>query len=153
MLLHQLHMWQLCEWRQGHVERSLAIKPATLGRFKPPHAAAEVDEHVELFERGRVCGLRRKDAAPGGCGARGGGRQTAGFFVLQLPTTTGRLIELGDQSGGHQLHSAALSVEGSGVGWDLGLPPSRCAAPGRPWSMRGGVGALALPRVFTSRKI
>ena len=96
------------------MEQLLALRQAALGRLEPPPAAAEVGEHVELRERGRVGGLHGKDAARGGCGAGGGGGQAAGVSVLWLPAAAGRLAELGDEPGRHQLHPAALSVRAGG---------------------------------------
>lgn len=121
------------------MERLLSVGQAARGRLEPSPAAAEVGKHVELRERGRVGGLYRGDAARGGCGTRRGGGQAAGVSVLRLQAAAGRLAELGDEPGGHQLHPAALSV--AAPGWEVGVGvkgvgKSLC----RTWTAREGKG-------------
>lgn len=144
-------MWR----RQGQVGQ------AALGRLEPSPAAAEVDKHVELRERGRVGGLCKGDAARGDCGAGrgGGGGQAPGVSVLWLQAAAGRLAELGGEPGGRQLHLAALSVAARRVeeGGGGGEEPGAAAFPGvqQPNDRGGeGVGVISsMPGVFTSRKI
>ena len=146
--------------------RLLPVRQAALGGLGPSPAAAEVGQHLDLLERGPVGGLCREDAARGGCGAGRGGGQAAGVSVLRLPATAGRLLELGDEPGGHQLHLAALSVAapggGGGGSWAVGAReaggklgatffPSvpHLDGPGG----EGERGVLGLSRVLKSRKI
>lgn len=135
--------------RQGQVEWLFAVEQAALGRLEPPPAAAEVGEHVELRERGRVGGRRRELAARGEGGAGRGGRQAAGVSVLGLPAAAGRLAELGDEPGGHQLHPAALSVPAAG----LGPPSSQGLGERQGWAGRAVVLWGCQLRVLKSRKI